>query len=63
MSSFDEELTSFVLVVGIIFLKKIFWETKTIVEPRAHTRPKMFEKEISKEQASITPSVSGNNDR
>ena len=44
------------------FLMKMFWETKTIVEPRAWKRPTTFA-ESSKEQASITPSVRGKREK
>lgn len=47
----------------MIFLKKIFEETKTTADPNAQRRPIAFEADMSKLQASITPKVSGNKDR
>ena len=46
----------------MIFLKKMFCETKTIAEPNAHSRPVMFDTDTSKLQASITPTVRGKSD-
>ena len=40
----------------------MFCETKTMVEPMAYINP-MILAESSKEQASMTPSVRGNNDK
>jgi hypothetical protein len=45
--------------VGMIFLKKMFCETKTIVEPNAQKRPKMLDSEKSTDVASMTPNVRG----
>lgn len=61
LSSFPCELES--ELVGMIFLKKMFCDTKTKVEPNAQNNPKMFESEMSTEVASMTPAVSGNNDK
>lgn len=44
---------------GIIFLKKIFELTKTRADPKAHSRPIMFDADTSNEQANITPIVRG----
>jgi hypothetical protein len=49
--------------VGIIFLKKMFCDTKMRVEPNAQTRPKMLLAEMSDEQASMTPKVRGKRER
>jgi len=46
-------------LVGMIFLKKMFCETKTIVEPNAQKRPKIFDSEKSTDVASMTPNVRG----
>lgn len=45
--------------VGMIFLKKMFCETNTIVEPNAQKRPKMLDSEKSTDVASMTPNVRG----
>ena len=45
--------------VGMIFLKKIFCETKIRVDPNAQIKPKILEMVMSNEQASITPMVRG----
>lgn len=49
--------------VGMIFLKNMFCETNTRVEPKAQTRPKKLDIVMSKEQASMTPRVSGKSER
>ena len=49
--------------VGMIFLKKMFCETKINVDPNAQNRPKMLEMVMSNEQASITPRVRGKRER
>lgn len=46
-------------LVGMIFLKKMFCETKTIVEPKAQMRPNTFDREKSTDVASMTPKVRG----
>lgn len=48
---------------GMTFLKKMFCETNTIVLPNAHTKPKTFDSEMSKEHASMTPRVNGKSER
>jgi flagellar basal body rod protein FlgF len=48
---------------GIIFLKKMFDETKTIAEPKAQRRPGVLEADISNVQANMTPMVSGNREK
>ncbi len=50
-------------VDGINFLKTMLDETKTNVDPNAQTRPNAFDADMSNEQASITPSVSGKSER
>jgi len=47
---------------GIIFLKKMFEDTKTIAEPKAERRPRIFDAENSEEHAIMTPNVKGSND-
>ena len=47
---------------GITFLKNILELTKTRADPKAQRRPTAFDAETSKEQASITPNVNGNNE-
>lgn len=49
--------------LGMTFLKKMFCETKMMVDPKAQTRPEKLEKEMSNEHASMTPRVRGSNDR
>ena len=44
------------------FLKNIFEDTKMIAEPNAQRRPRALEADMSKEQASITPTVRGRRD-
>ena len=46
-------------VEGMIFLKKIFDETKTSAEPNAHSNPIAFEIDIFDEHARMTPKVRG----
>lgn len=46
----------------MIFLKKMLEDTKTMADPNAHRRPVTLEADISNEQASMTPSVSGSSD-
>jgi hypothetical protein len=46
-------------LVGMIFLKKMFCETNTMVEPNAQMSPNTFDKEKSTDVASITPNVRG----
>ena len=48
--------------VGIIFLKKMFDDTKTIAEPNAHNKPTALDADTSNEQANMTPSVRGSKD-
>ena len=49
-------------LLGIIFLKKIFCETKTTVLPNAQIRPSALDIVNSAEDASMTPRVSGSSD-
>lgn len=49
--------------VGIIFLKRMFDDTKTIAEPNADSNPRKFDAEKSEEQAIMTPDVRGKRDR
>ena len=46
-------------LVGMIFLKKMFCETKTMVDPNAQKSPKTFDREKSTDVASMTPKVRG----
>lgn len=46
----------------MIFLKKMFDDTKTMAEPNAHNKPTALEADTSNEQASMTPIVRGNRD-
>ena len=46
----------------MIFLKKMFDDTNTMADPNAHNKPTVLGSDTSNEQASITPSVSGNKD-
>ena len=48
--------------VGIIFLKNMLEDTKTIADPKAQRRPNQFDADTSKEQASMTPIVKGSNE-
>lgn len=48
---------------GISFLKTMFCETKTMVEPNAQMRPRILEAEMSNEHASMTPRVRGRSER
>lgn len=48
--------------VGMIFLKKIFDDTKTIAEPNAHNKPTALDADTSNEHASMTPSIRGSSD-
>lgn len=48
---------------GIIFLKKMFEETKTRAEPKAQRRPVVFDADMSNVHANITPIVRGRRDR
>jgi hypothetical protein len=41
----------------------MFCETNTRVEPKAQTRPRMLDAEMSKEHASMTPRVRGRRER
>ncbi len=49
-------------LLGITFLKKIFEETNTMADPNADASPMKSAVDISNEQASMTPTVRGNND-
>ena len=46
----------------MIFLKKMFDDTKTIAEPNAHNNPMALDADTSNEQANMTPRVRGNKD-
>ena len=46
----------------MIFLKKMFDDTKTMAEPNAHNKPTALDADISNEQANMTPRVRGNKD-
>ena len=47
------------MFVGMIFLKKMLDDTKTMAEPKAHRRPRALDADMSELQASMTPIVSG----
>jgi hypothetical protein len=49
--------------VGIIFLKTMLDDTKTMAEPKADSRPIKSDADTSNEHASMTPNVSGNKER
>ena len=62
-SLFDIVAAPCALGGGMIFLKKMFCETKTTAEPNAHSRPIILPADTSKLQASMTPRVRGRRDR
>lgn len=46
--------------LGMIFLKNMLDDTKTMADPNAHNKPTAFDADTSNEQASMTPIVRGN---